>query len=68
VSRVIAAPRTIGDRWLVTAGLNPGDKVIVEGLGRIKAGQKIAPVPAGSPPRQRRGPTARGTAGSGKAR
>jgi membrane fusion protein (multidrug efflux system) len=48
--RQIVADRTVGDKWLVTSGLKAGDKVIVEGLGRIKPGQPIRPVPAGSPP------------------
>lgn len=51
VLREITADRTIGDKWLVTAGLKPGDKVIVEGLGKVKVGQPIKPVPAGSKPR-----------------
>lgn len=51
VSRAIVADRSIGDTWLATGGLKPGDKVIVEGLGRIKPGQKISPVPAGSRPK-----------------
>lgn len=52
-ARSIVADRTVGDQWLVTKGLTPGDKVIVEGLGKIKPGGKIVPVPAGSPPRRR---------------
>lgn len=48
--RSVVADRTVGDKWLVTAGLKPGDRVIVEGLGKIKPGQPIRPVPAGSPP------------------
>jgi len=49
--RVIQADRTVGDKWLVTRGLTPGDKVIVEGLAKIKAGQPVRAVPAGSRPR-----------------
>ncbi len=50
VRRNIRAERTIGDKWLVTAGVRAGDRVIVEGLSRIREGQDIRPVPAGSPP------------------
>jgi membrane fusion protein, multidrug efflux system len=50
VRKDITAERTIGDKWLVTGGLKPGDRVIVEGLGKIKAGGKIIPVAAGSKP------------------
>jgi len=52
VLRTITATRTVGDKWLVTAGLAPGDKVITEGLDNVKPGQPVRPVPAGSPPRQ----------------
>ena len=37
-ARQVTADRTIGDKWLVTAGLAAGDKVITEGLGRVKPG------------------------------
>ena len=50
--RTITASRTVGDKWLVTAGLAPGDKVITEGLDNVKPGEAVRPVPAGSPPRQ----------------
>ena len=50
VSRDVTVDRTIGDKWLVTRGLNAGDRLIVEGVSKIKAGQPIRPVPAGSKP------------------
>jgi membrane fusion protein (multidrug efflux system) len=50
IQRKVTAERTVGDKWVVTAGLQPGDKVIVEGLVKVKPGQPIKPVPAGSPP------------------
>jgi len=57
--RTIKADRTIGDKWLVTAGLAPGDQVIIEGLDRLKPGEAIRPVPAGSPPLHGGGAAAR---------
>jgi membrane fusion protein (multidrug efflux system) len=42
--RVVTTDRTVGDQWLVTEGLQPGDRLIVEGLGRIQAGQTVTPV------------------------
>ncbi len=51
VPRTVTADRTFGEDWIVTAGLQAGDRVIVEGLGKIKPGQVVTPVPAGSPPR-----------------
>jgi membrane fusion protein, multidrug efflux system len=50
--RSITADRTVGDKWLVTAGLAAGDRVITEGLDRVKPGELVRPVPAGSPERQ----------------
>ena len=66
IERVVATDRTVGDKWLVTKGLAPGDRVIVEGLVRVKAGQKVVPVPAGSPPR--RPPPANGAPAGGGGR
>lgn len=60
VLRTINADRTVGDKWLVTAGLKPGDKVVVEGLGKIRPGQPIRPVPAGSPPLRKASPAKAG--------
>jgi membrane fusion protein (multidrug efflux system) len=48
--RKVTAPRTVGASWLVTAGLKPGDKVIVEGAQNAPPGTAVKPVPAGSKP------------------
>jgi membrane fusion protein (multidrug efflux system) len=42
--RAVVTERTVGDKWLVSKGLQPGDKLIVEGLGRIQPGQTVRPV------------------------
>ena len=47
--RQLKAERAIGDKWLVTEGLKAGDKLIVEGLQKIRPGAPVMPVPAGSP-------------------
>ncbi|CAN7143651.1 efflux RND transporter periplasmic adaptor subunit [Phenylobacterium sp. LjRoot225] len=47
--RQIKAERSVGDKWLVTDGLAAGERVITEGLIRIKPGQAVRPVQAGSP-------------------
>lgn len=36
--RPVVADQTKGDKWVVTSGLKPGDKVIVEGLQTIRPG------------------------------
>jgi RND family efflux transporter MFP subunit len=41
--RVLQADRAVGDKWLVTSGLNAGDRVIVEGLQLAPPGAKVDP-------------------------
>lgn len=44
--RQLEADRAVGDRWLVTKGLNPGDRLITEGLQFVQPGIKVKPAPA----------------------
>ena len=44
-SRVIKTERVVGDAWLVTSGLKPGDKVIVEGAMMLRPGMPVTPQP-----------------------
>ena len=44
--RVIEVGRAIGDRWLVTGGLAAGDRLIVEGVSKVKPGAVVRPVEA----------------------
>jgi membrane fusion protein (multidrug efflux system) len=46
--RMITVARAIGDRWLVSEGLNPGDRLIVEGSQRVRPGSSVKVVPFGS--------------------
>jgi membrane fusion protein (multidrug efflux system) len=40
----------IGDRWIITQGLKPGDRVIVEGAMKVRPGAPVTPQPwAGKP-------------------
>ena len=41
--RTLETDRAIGDQWLVTSGLKPGDRVIVEGIQSAKPGSKVVP-------------------------
>ena len=53
--RTVKAGRSHGDQWVVTEGLAAGDRVIVEGLQRVKPGMPVeaqdvaAAGPAGAP-------------------
>lgn len=44
--RTVTAERTVGADWVVTGGLEEGDRVVVEGTSRIRAGQSVQPVAA----------------------
>ena len=47
--RKVEANRAVGSDWVVTGGLKPGDKVIVQGVAKIRPGAPIRPVPASKP-------------------
>lgn len=40
--RVLTTDRAIGEKWLVTKGLNDGDRLIVKGLQMAKSGAEVA--------------------------
>jgi membrane fusion protein (multidrug efflux system) len=43
--RMLTLDRAIGDKWLVTSGLTPGERVIVEGLQKARPGAAVKAVP-----------------------
>jgi membrane fusion protein (multidrug efflux system) len=43
--RMLTFDRAIGDQWLVSAGLAPGDRVIVEGMQKVTPGASVKAVP-----------------------
>ncbi|KAA1278000.1 efflux RND transporter periplasmic adaptor subunit [Citrobacter pasteurii] len=40
-SRAVVAAQAIGDKWLISKGLQPGDKVIVSGLQKARPGVQV---------------------------
>ena len=46
--RMLTLDRAIGDQWLVTSGLAPGDRVIAEGIQRVRPGASVKEVPFGA--------------------
>jgi membrane fusion protein (multidrug efflux system) len=45
--RMIQTGEITGDRWVVTSGLEPGEKVIMEGLLKARPGAEVVPTPFG---------------------
>jgi membrane fusion protein (multidrug efflux system) len=48
--RLLTASRTVGDQWLVEAGLQAGDQLIVEGLQKVRPGSLVKAVPFNAEP------------------
>lgn len=62
--RQVTVGNAIGDRWLVESGLAAGDRVIVEGLQKIKPGAQVTVVEAGSAPAAKPPAAAAGNSGA----
>lgn len=43
--RTIEVERAVGNRWLVSSGLQAGDVVVVDGFQRVKPGDVVSPQP-----------------------
>ncbi|MEG3164937.1 efflux RND transporter periplasmic adaptor subunit [Sphingomonas sp. PB2P19] len=48
VQKTVKADRTEGAFWVVTGGLNAGDRIVTQGLSKIVPNQSVKPVPANS--------------------
>ena len=44
--RVVTADRAINGEWLITSGLSAGERVILDGVQKVKPGAQVKPVPA----------------------
>jgi membrane fusion protein (multidrug efflux system) len=42
--RQIAASYRLGNDWVVDTGLKPGDRVVIEGIGKLRPGAPVKPV------------------------
>ncbi len=55
--RPLTLDRAIGDNWLVASGVNPGDRVIVEGMQKVRPGAAVkATAPGAAPSAAPKGP------------
>jgi membrane fusion protein (multidrug efflux system) len=41
-TKIISTQRAIGNKWLVTEGVDDGDKIVIEGLNRINSRSKVS--------------------------
>lgn len=48
-ARALTASRTIGDQWLVEAGIEAGERVIVEGVQKVRPGLAVNAVEMAAP-------------------
>jgi membrane fusion protein (multidrug efflux system) len=61
--RTLTLDRAIGDKWLVSSGLKPGEQVIVEGVQKVRPGASVKVVPfqeggpSGTAPKETAKPT-----------
>ncbi len=46
--RMITVDRAMGNKWLVTSGLAPGDRVIIEGIQKVRPGASVKVVAFGA--------------------
>jgi len=50
--KVAIRPVTVGDqvdsRWVITGGLNPGDRIVAEGTQKVREGMRVRPTPFGT--------------------
>ncbi|MDF2234877.1 efflux RND transporter periplasmic adaptor subunit [Albimonas sp. CAU 1670] len=44
-ARPVVTNRIVDDRWVIESGLNPGDRVVVEGFQKIRPGAPVTPQP-----------------------
>jgi membrane fusion protein (multidrug efflux system) len=50
VSRTVEVGQPYQDQWVIKSGLEQGERVIVEGLQKVRPGRVVDPVPAQPPP------------------
>jgi membrane fusion protein (multidrug efflux system) len=43
--RTVKPGATVGTRWVIDEGLEPGEQVVVEGLQQLKEGTLVVPKP-----------------------
>jgi membrane fusion protein (multidrug efflux system) len=57
--RMLTMDRAVGDQWLVSSGLAPGDRIIAEGMQKVQPGATVKEVPFETDRKQGAEPTAK---------
>ena len=47
---VVQVGERVGSLWIIAQGLKPGERVIVEGLDKVRVGEKVKAMPADPEP------------------
>src|ERR1700682_4082281 len=53
--RKVKVGERVGSLWIIDEGLKPGERVIVEGIDKVRAGEKVKPLPAEPEPQGQAG-------------
>jgi membrane fusion protein (multidrug efflux system) len=56
-ARQVRLARELSDGWIVRKGLSPGDRIVVDGVIRVRPGNVVRPVPL-APPKKAEAPAA----------
>jgi membrane fusion protein, multidrug efflux system len=43
--RTVTLGDTVGSQWIVTSGVRPGERVVVEGIQKVRPGMQVSPKP-----------------------
>ena len=43
--RMVQASNRVGTLWVIDGGINAGERIVVEGVQKVRAGMKVTPVP-----------------------
>ena len=57
--RPVKVGERVGTQWIIDEGLKPGEKVVAEGIQRVKAGMTVNPKPFKAMPEAKPAPTAK---------
>lgn len=63
--RPVTIGERVGSRWVIEKGLRPGERVIVEGLQKVRAGQVVTTKPYVAPPPPQGAPPPGASTGAG---